>query len=112
MTTRIFTVTAKAMRPALSEQVCFYCRQPIGSTHAENCVLVVKTVTVKMEVEYEVEVPAHWDAKDVEFHRNDSSWCMSNALRELLKINDGCHCARTKFTFIAAGDDVRLMENR
>jgi len=94
-----FTVTAKAMRPASDKRECFYCHQAIGQDHLNDCVLIHRKATVRMIVEYEVEVPAHWTCGDVALHRNESGWCASNAIEELeneTQIN-GCLCNRTKF---------------
>jgi hypothetical protein len=85
-----FTVTSRAMRPACNEHRCFYCRVPIGADHKSDCVLISRRVVVRLESEgfdvsheYEIVVPAAWTAEDIEFHRNDSSWCADNALDEL-----------------------------
>lgn len=85
-----FRVTEAAMRPASARRQCFYCHSPVGGVHGAECVLVHRRVVVRLEAkrlgvshEYEIDVPAHWDDYDIEFHRNDSSWCANNALREL-----------------------------
>lgn len=114
-----FKVTEAAMRPADTVRRCFYCRVPVGSDHdLSQCVLVKRRVVVRMEIEsmglsheYEIEVPAGWSADDIEFHRNYSSWCASNALEELpdeiLDRMDGadddggpCLCGVAHFSFV------------
>lgn len=95
-----FIVTEKAQRPAdPNSGKCFYCRQPIGAPHKADCVLINKKVKVRMIVEYEVEVPADWDKQQIEFHRNDGSWCSDNALYELGKLSEqnGCLCSVMEF---------------
>lgn len=89
-----FIVTAKATRPAGDDEHCFYCGRPIGAEHKSNCVLVYKKVKVKLVVEYEIEVPSRWNKSDIEFHRNDGSWCASNLIQELetLDESEGCLC--------------------
>jgi hypothetical protein len=68
-----------------------------------------RTVIVRMTVEYPVEVPADWDSHMIEFHRNDSSWCASNALNELEELYgcenfDSCMCnGSTKFEYVREG---------
>lgn len=96
-------VSRKSMRPASEKERCFYCQEPIGGNHKEDCVLVKKKVKVRMTVEYEVEVPNHWDAHRVEFHRNDGSWCASNAIDELQEMvdNGDCLCNRTEFEYLS-----------
>ncbi len=97
-----FTVTDKAMRPASQERRCFYCQNPIGEKHSSDCVLVGQKAKVRMIVEYEVVIPASWEKENVEFHRNEGTWCAGNALDELKKVDeeDGCLCQRTKYEFI------------
>lgn len=78
-----FTVTEKAMRPASPDRACFYCGQPIGEEHIDTCVLVRKLVKIRATIEFEARVPAHWDKGDIEFHRNESSSCKDNFVRDL-----------------------------
>lgn len=96
-----FVVTEKAQRPANMNGKCFYCHQKIGDKHKVDCVLVKKKVKVKMklEVEYEVEVPADWDKDQIEFHRNEGSWCANNALEELENL-EGCLCDDAEFEYM------------
>lgn len=108
--THRFEVTEAAMRPASTERRCFDCHQQVGGVHAKGCVFVVKTAKVRVVVEYEVEVPADWDADMIEFHRNESSWCAGDTLAELAQINDGCLCGRARFKCIDAGGEPRLRE--
>jgi len=124
-----FVVTEKAMRPASDERRCFYCHQPIGGVHDDDCVLVCRKVYVRMEVIYPVEVPAFWDKDMVEFHRNESSWCKSNAvdelhelfcqppirsLRDMLENPDAqCMCGSATFEYVEDVDgEVYLKEDR
>lgn len=98
-----FVVTAAAQRPARKDGTCFYCSAPIGAEHKADCVLVSKTVRVRLLLEYDVHVPAFWDAADVEFHRNDSSWCRDSLIAELEELAQakGCLCrAGAKFVFV------------
>ena len=99
-----FKVTEKAKRSVSNTDTCFYCGQPIGDYHKPECVLISKKVKVRMVVEYEVEVPSHWDKHNVEFHRNDSSWCADSAVNELQKIVEDeespCLCELARFEYI------------
>lgn len=108
-----FTVTGKAMRLASSNCECFYCRQPIGAKHKPSCVLVKKRVKVRMAVEYEIEVPASWGKDQIEFQRNEGSWCSNNALDELDRAfgkDDGpCMCGATTFEYIG-GDSAPYVD--
>lgn len=95
-------VSPLAMRPASARQECFYCHQPIGGQHNPDCVLLKKKVKVRMIVEYEVDVPNHWDKHNVEFHRNEGSWCSDNALEELKSLAEaqGCLCGVMRFEYL------------
>ncbi|MCC7147121.1 MAG: hypothetical protein IT443_11805 [Phycisphaeraceae bacterium] len=63
---------------------CFYCRSKIGQPHKDDCVALVKKVTITYSYTLEVEVPAHWTAAGIEAHRLNSSWCAGNSLEEVL----------------------------
>lgn len=65
---------------------CFYCKAPIGSDHAEQCILRRRTVMVRIYIDYPIAVPESWSEDDINFHRNESSWCANNALKEIVKL--------------------------
>ena len=54
---------------------------------------------VKIEINLPMEFPKDWDDKDIDFHLNESSWCASNIIDELLKYEEGhgCICRICKF---------------
>ena len=66
-----------------------------------------------MIIEYDIYVPNHWDAHDVESYRNDGGWCVDNALEELEDIaeNGGCLCDRTRYEYIEDVSGPELREN-
>ena len=107
-----FLVSKNAMRPASSLPECFYCGTAIGGYHKDDCVLIRKKVLVRAIVEYEVDVPAFWESPDVESHRNDSSWCASNMIKELEKLDDdeGCLCSFVRYEYIKDVQGVYLDE--
>lgn len=109
-----YIVTAAAQRPANMNGRCFYCHRAIGDTHDLTCVLIVRRVRVRMTVEYEVEVPASWDAEAIEFHRNDGSWCANNAISELDAIfgaeDAECMCGAARFAYVGEAAPARLRE--
>ena len=76
-------VTEACERPANKGGACFYCKQLIGEEHARDCVRVTRRVRVSYRVELEIDVPHHWTDHDIDRHRNESSWCASNAIRDL-----------------------------
>ena len=105
-------VTKKAMRPASSEQRCFYCKQKIGDKHLDTCVLVEKMVMVRLIVTFLHEVPNHWTSDNVESYWNKSSSCMSNALSDLSEYANriGCLCSSdAKIEFV---ETVHSSENK
>ncbi len=98
-----FIVTAAARRPASDKHECFYCNQAVGAEHKPDCVLISKKVKVRATIEYEIEVPAHWESGMTEFHRNESSWCKDNMIRELQAIADlknDCLCSHVEFEYL------------
>lgn len=91
------SMTDNGIRPAGPSDRCFYCTAPVGE-HLSGCVLLTRAVVVRRTIEYLVDVPRDWDQHMIEFHRNESSHCADNDLRELLKIGElsselgGCGC--------------------
>lgn len=109
-----FLVTAKASTRRPAEPRCFYCEQPIGTEHKDDCVFVSKRVKLRLTVEYEVRVPAHWDKNLIEFSRNDGSWCASNLVDELQDIaeREGCLCnTGAEFEYLADASEPYLEES-
>lgn len=104
------------IRPAGSLWACFYCRQEVGTPHLASCVCLKRRVRVRYVFELEIEVPHSSEAHDVEFHRNESSWCASNALDDLEAFAlrqgraDGCLCDhfRCEVIEIPEADPYRL----
>lgn len=83
--------------------VCFYCHKKVGKRHADDCVLWTRPVTIRLSVEYIIEVPHFWDKDRIEFHRNDSSWCAGNALDELddrFASENPCLCSAAVFEYV------------
>lgn len=70
-------------RPAGREGECFYCRQKEDTPHKDKCVILNRKVKVRYTFELEIEIPHHWNQHDIEFHRNDGSWCASNTIGDL-----------------------------
>lgn len=84
---------------------CFYCPSKIGERHSADCVRWERTVTIRMILEYPVKVPHSWDKDDIEFHRNDGTWCGDNAVQELEQLPDDFICQHAKFEYVGEGDD-------
>ena len=49
--------TDNGVRPAGDPNKCFYCSEPKGSQHKNDCVVLTRTIVVKLSVEYVVETP-------------------------------------------------------
>ena len=111
-----FIVTKDATRPFGRDTECFYCHQLIGSPHSDDCVLINKKVKVRMFVDYEIEVPARWEKHNIEFARNEGSWCANNAIRELEEYFDNesgennCMCDASYFEYLGGDSEPFLME--
>lgn len=109
-----FVVTEKAMRPASPERRCFYCHQAIGDFHKDGCVLISKWVTVKATITMDIEVPSWWDKHDVEFHRNEGTWCGSNMTGDIERYQDYkqklCICDEVEYEYIKDNSERFLME--
>ena len=83
-------------RPAGKKGECFYCKCKIGSPHTHDCAIPKRTVVMKATISYVTEVPLGWNQEQIEFHRNESSWCSFNFIEEL----PDCFCGNSKFEFI------------
>lgn len=99
-----FKVTFEnGVRPAGKQNECFYCHKGIGHFHKEDCVCRRKTIVLDYTYRMVVTVPVDWDQSQIEFHRNEGSWCADNSLRELLKSfkymkkRGYCQCGFDKF---------------
>jgi hypothetical protein len=112
MPSQLMLVTRKAMRPASDREECFYCLQPIGAAHKPDCVLIEKKVLVRMTVEYEISVPSCWSKEDIEFHRNEGTWCAGNIIEELQELagESECLCNCTRFTYLGGDSKPFLAE--
>lgn len=96
MTLPLVLVDDDGIRPAGSPGACFYCHADVGTPHLCDCVILQRRVKVRYVFEIEIDVPHCWVAEDVEFNRNDSSWCADNAVDDvsdfLAAKGDGCLC--------------------
>jgi hypothetical protein len=77
------------IRPAGRPDECFYCSRRIGQEHAEDCVTVQKKVAYNVLIggkkvgTFERMEPFSWTANECESHKNESSWCKTNAVEEI-----------------------------
>lgn len=105
----VVTTDDHGIRPAGRPDACFYCKSKVGEPHGPECVVIVKRVRVRYSFELEIDVPHYWGKEQLEFHRNESSWCASNALGELEKAfpEDGeCPCGSFKCEALGTVDET------
>jgi len=89
------------------EQACLYCHVPVGGSHKWECVTQTRKVRVNYKFEVEIEVPVSWGKREIEFHRNEGSWCSSNAIDEINRIvdRDGCPCHICEAEYLGEVED-------
>lgn len=94
-------------RPAGKPTECFYCQRPLGEPHRLDCVCRKRTVVMRYSFDVTIEVPSDWDTEQIEFHRNESSWCADNALRDLeVGAPDGCWCHRFTAVYLREANEA------
>lgn len=71
---------------------CFYCQAPVGTEHNAGCVQRSRTVVIEARITLVREVPEDWDQQSIESQLNESSWCASNIIDDLEKLNTDEHC--------------------
>lgn len=96
------------IRPGGPPDECFYCQRKVGEEHEKSCVVIVKKVRLRYIFVVDVYEPHGSDKEMIVFHRNESSWCASNALDELELHDDQerCLCDRMVCEFVETLDDV------
>jgi len=57
-----------------------------------------RTVVIRYTIEVTTDVPESWTPEDIEFHRNESSWCANNIVAELEAAY--CLCNRTTAQYL------------
>lgn len=99
------------IRPSGKPDECFYCHSKVGEPHKYDCVTVVKRVKMRATIEYETEVPVHWDKEMIEFKYNDGCWCADHIVEELKSYVDylnkigGCLCGLCEIELIEDEDE-------
>ena len=95
------------IRPAGSPNHCFYCNAKKGGIHKKDCVIRSRTIVMEMKIEIVMEVPESWDEEMCNFHKNQGSWCATNIIDTLKKINkvNGCLCSVSEFKYIREATD-------
>jgi hypothetical protein len=96
------------IRQAGPKDECFYCGRKIGHEHKRDCVVVHKKVLLRYTIEIPLEFPHFWTKEQIEFDRNEGSWCASNIIGELEQVSEfsGCLCGNVKAEFVRVIDDT------
>ena len=101
-------------RPAGKPDECFYCKRPMGAAHKTGCVIVGRTVVIRVTMEVVVDVPRDWDKDSVEFKYNGSSWCASNFIGDLAAWDERVDAAAEKereHTGLPYAESICLCQN-
>lgn len=114
-----WVVGKEGIRPAGSPGHCFYCHEPKGGIHAEECVIRSRTVVVQVTVDLVVDVPEHWTVENINFRYNESTWCADNLvdilgtlLTRIKNEPGGCLCPFTEVKYLAEADATSEREQQ
>ena len=104
------------IRPAGGPAECFYCKQKVGTPHVSPCPCVTKRIECKYIFTIEIDIPEYWDMQDFESHRNNSSWCASNAISDLEKYQAergmNCLCSNFEAEWVKIVDGTPKIRSR
>lgn len=98
-----WTVDEYTIRPAGKQDECFYCHAKVGEQHKEDCVIRCRTVNVDFTIHAVMRVPEHWSEDDINFKFNESSWCASNFIGDLVYREEElgkCPCFITEAKYV------------
>src|SRR5882672_3000440 len=100
-------ITDTGSRPGGWKGRCFYCHEPLVNDkmtdHKADCVLVRRSIVLRMHIDYIVEVPKAWTEEEIRFFYNDSSHCADNEFNQIAgEIDDEgiCLCHRASNEYI------------
>lgn len=102
-------VTMKNVAPitkAAGKNECTWCGASVGLPHKDECVVPKRVVTLEVTFRVPMPVPQSWTPDQIEFHRNESSWCASNWLHDLERFcgDQRCLCAYSNTRYIGEGE--------
>lgn len=99
-----------------NKERCFYCKGILGKEHDADCVVRQRSVVLQVTLAYVVHVPQDWTKDQIEFHRNEGTWCTNNMIRELERAAEAdklkCLCMASEITFLreaTADDEAELL---
>jgi hypothetical protein len=102
-----FVTPEHGPRPAGSPDECFYCRAPLGAEHQPTCVMRERYVVVLAMVAVRIPVPESWDKEQIEFARNEGSWCADNLS---LEPSEGCMCSHMDIRYVGEWNGDALQQ--
>lgn len=75
-----------------------------------------KSIVVRLTIDYVVSVPEEWDENMIEFHRNESSFCVGTDIRDLatlIELTDICGCSSSSVKYLrdTEQDDCTRLPN-
>jgi len=98
-----WTVGEYAIRPDGKQDECFYCHAKVREQHKEDCVIRCRTVNVDFTIHAVMRVPERWSEDDIHFKFNESSWCTSNFIGDLVYREEElgkCPCFITEAKYV------------
>lgn len=105
-----FIVTRKATKPEGGLNCC-WCKEKVGKPHKETCPCIRKKIKLRVTIEYKTDTDASFNREEIEFLRNEGTWCASNALDEIHKSLAGeCLCGKAKFEYLGDTSEPYLDE--
>jgi hypothetical protein len=107
-----FPVTEAAMRLASSRRDCFYCDEPVGGHHKDDCVLLRRKTRVAFTVELDLDEVADWGDDMIASHYTSGSWCGSNLVQMLENLLEErhCLCGLVKAEVVSREDEITCKE--
>lgn len=106
--THVVTADDDGVRPTSGiTDACLYCKAKIGEEHRLDCVILKRPVKLSVTITFEIEedLPQSWNKEQIEFARNESSWCASSLIDRLTDLDEreGCICWNTKIEYLGEG---------
>ena len=105
MKTRL--VTLENIAPKGSQDRCFHCNSLLDHEHLLDCVLLRKSIRLRVTIEYDTQVPEFWDKEAIEWFYNESTHCANNELGRIAdqyNYADDCLCQKAKFEYLRLSD--------
>lgn len=80
---------------------CFYCPSKLGKPHGPECVIPLRSVVIRLEIEMVIDVPEFWDVGNLEFWMNEGSSCADNLVARIPDPGKGrCLCNQVSGVYL------------